>query len=341
MGSGKGWTAQETVAACKAYVSASEDPRNGNGRKKDVFANQVLDCYKRYMTKVKHNDPQVTFSDRTADAVMQRYRKARCEGLKFEGIVASIKAKKPTGDPSEEDIERASLAVYNGDARIGDMYTYISDRTVDPGPDFPFRDALWYLRNTNAWSLVVLSKQNKETAKRSIQQTEESIGEHAASDGGAEGQSPGNRSSSSSAVPTPTHPNPGNVNGKKERPVGAKRALEISKQVSALHRGAEGIEKLAEASYKRTKVAEDMLQVEKQQSMIALFSMPGTDPAVQQRFLQLSQLKALAALEKEVSPPESLQPTPVQNGIIHHNQTQTLSPSNNVPAGSISSILNG
>lgn len=138
MGSGKGWKSEETVAACKAYVSASEDPRNGNGKKKDVFANQVLEFYKCYIAEVKTKNTQVAYSDCIGEAVMQFYRKAHRECLKFGGIVESIIAKRPTVDPSEEDIGRVALAVYNGDARIGDMYTYIADGNVDPRPDFQF-----------------------------------------------------------------------------------------------------------------------------------------------------------------------------------------------------------
>lgn len=67
-----------------------------------------------------------------------------------------------------------------------------------------------------------------------------------------------------------------------------------------MHKGAEGIEKLAEASLKRTKIAEEMLQIDKQQSMIALFSMPGTESSVQRRFIELSQMKALENLEGEL-----------------------------------------
>lgn len=86
----------------------------------------------------------------------------------------------------------------------------------------------------------------------------------------------------------------------RRRPIGNKRSLEATKQYHALGKGADGITKLAEASNKRNKVAEEMLSVEKQQSLIALFSMPGTNPELRSRFIELSQLKAIASLEKEV-----------------------------------------
>lgn len=83
--------------------------------------------------------------------------------------------------------------------------------------------------------------------------------------------------------------------------MGAKRALELSKQVAAVNQRAEGAVKLTEATFKRTKRAAEMLLIDKQQSMIALFSMPGTNAALETRFVQLSQKKALASLEGEVA----------------------------------------
>lgn len=51
----------------------------------------------------------------------------------------------------------------------------------------------------------------------------------------------------------------------------------MSKQIAALHRGADGIEKLVEASLKRTKLAEEMLLIDQQRSIVALFFIPGTE----------------------------------------------------------------
>lgn len=81
------------------------------------------------------------------------------------------------------------------------------------------------------------------------------------------------------------------------RPTGTKRTVELSKQISALHKGTERIEKFSFAAYKRTKVAEEMVAVQKLQSMIAFFSMPGTDSNKLQKFITNSQERALASLK--------------------------------------------
>lgn len=161
MGTGKGWSTEETVSACIAYVSASEDPRSGNGKKRDLFVSQILAIYVKKMDDVRCKQPLVSYPERTGEAISQRYRKARCECIKFEGLILSVKAREPTGSPSEEDIERAALAVYNGEVNISNMYTYLRDSTVDVGVDFLFRDALIFLRETHTWHYVLLSRQRK------------------------------------------------------------------------------------------------------------------------------------------------------------------------------------
>lgn len=48
---------------------------------------------------------------RAENEITQRYRNRRCDGMKFERIVASTKENKPTGGPIEEHIDQMALAV--------------------------------------------------------------------------------------------------------------------------------------------------------------------------------------------------------------------------------------
>lgn len=72
----------------------------------------------------------------------------------------------------------------------------------------------------------------------------------------------------------------------------------MASHVSALHRGAEAKDKMPEASRKRTKLAEEGLSIDKQKSLISLFSMADTDLQLRRRFLRVSQFQALAELQK-------------------------------------------
>lgn len=89
--------------------------------------------------------------------------------------------------------------------------------------------------------------------------------------------------------------------GKKSIPIGSETSLEMSRQVSALKKGAEAVKSIDEASRKRCNIAKEMLSIDKYRSMIALFSRPGTDESMKARFVYLTQMRALANLEKYVA----------------------------------------
>lgn len=287
--------------ACTAYIAASEDPSRGNGKKKEVFIGQILDTFTKFCEEKIKNNPGLSFHQRTGEAILQRYKKARTECLKFEGIVYAIKQKKPTGSPSENDIERAALAVYNGDANISDMYTYFTDSTLDPGPGFPFQQTLYYLRKTNTWTLLLMSREAKQSAARSSfdGEIDASSGSLAENGGSAASQGAG-----SSNIPIPT--SAGKVKDDLERPVGSKRAADLAKKFNALNRGADGISKLSEASAARNRLSQELLEVEKQRALLekkkycmALFAVEGTDAQKRKKFIEMLQDEVLEEMERE------------------------------------------
>lgn len=59
--------------------------------------------------------------------------------------------------------------------------------------------------------------------------------------------------------------------------MGKKRSIGTARQFTAIEEGGKAIERMSEASRKRTKVAKDMLKVDRKKSMILLFSMPDAD----------------------------------------------------------------
>lgn len=229
MGAGKGWSQTETKTACRAYIVISEDPRRGSGRKKEAFVATVLDEYKRLIQQLQRDDglPHV---DRTGDAICQRFRKARSECLKYESILAQIRNRKPTGSPSDDDINRAALAIYNGESTIGHMYTFLRGRTVDAGSEFPSKDAIEFLRSTHTWNMLLESRRDslKSQLNASAIQHNETVR-----------SSDELESELTSPLPTPAH-QPTEVNAdqtnkeadlspiyreKEKRPVGKKKGL--------------------------------------------------------------------------------------------------------------------
>lgn len=259
MGSNRGWVSAETVAACRAFLSASQDPRRGTGKKKDLL---VKKCHKRYvelMNGIKSTNKDVNYPDRSGEAVIQRYKKAKAECIKFDSIVSQIKSRSPTGSPTDEDIDRAALAIYNEEATISQSYTYLSNRTQDVGDHFPFADALKLFRDTYAWEMCIESKASHQKYRATLLNDKAS----SASEDMDQRTVPSNKESSDYIAPESSdlmsiinQPNQTDVANipsadpnesnhveptkkseetpSKSRPIGNKRSLEMMKQCAAL-----------------------------------------------------------------------------------------------------------
>lgn len=72
-----------------------------------------------------------------------------------------MKQRNLTGAPTDSDFYLAALAVHIGEASIGNMFSYLQNVTLDPGPSFAFENALYYLRKTNTWAQLLILKQTK------------------------------------------------------------------------------------------------------------------------------------------------------------------------------------
>lgn len=255
MDRGKGWSQVETKCACRAYVVVSEDPRRGINKKKDVFVPAVLKEYQSIIAQAEQSD-EVKYVERTGVAVCQRFRKVRCECLKFESIINQIRKRQPTGSSTNDDVNRAALAIYNVEGTVGTMYTFLRGRTVDIGPEFSFMESLTFLRSTHTWNLLLLSQKvsavtNEARAVLSYHSTRS----HNADEYTISTSIPASQSINEerASVPSTQSTEKTTEEIKISIPVGKKRALEHYKQVAALHKGATAIERLAEASAKRTK----------------------------------------------------------------------------------------
>ena len=79
--------------------------------------------------------------------------------------------------------------------------------------------------------------------------------------------------------------------------VGVKKsqtARELAKRNVAIAHWSDGIHALAGASGKRNKIAEQLVEVERESPLLQLFSMEGIHPETRKRFLEVTQAKAIA-----------------------------------------------
>jgi hypothetical protein len=293
MGSGKGWTEIESLWACKAFIRASENPIVGNGQTAKDFALSIKrrwsDINSDSQESAKTSDLLPPFArTRTGDAILQHFRKVRNDCNKFFALTQQVKEMKPTGEPRAADFDRIATAPWN--AREDDkkasavkrsIYEYIGDElnVKNPGPKFKFMHVYKYLetcaQQTLTQSAVESASPDKPAStvafvaasdKSGVDDTD---GVPADEELGGAARVSGSRSASAGAVvvdgDTGDSASVAITTVQRASKNLQKRALTMQKEsrlADAIARGAAGIEKLAEASHKRTRLYNESLKLE-------------------------------------------------------------------------------
>ena len=164
------------------------------------------------------------------------------------------------------------------------MYTYFRDQTVDLGVSFPLIDCFISLLDNSMRDAGGLQNKKRSTSVA------------AASDNNSSAHSAGLRSGETTREEAVRPAASETSSLERRRPTGTKRAHQDKQHCVVLKSDADGISRPGEASLKRNKVAEELIAVEKQQSFVALFSMPSTNTSLCHRFIQISQLKEIYLL---------------------------------------------
>jgi len=107
MGSSLGWTDEDRVPLCRAYMEVSEDPVSSTGRSKDQLWAAVHEKWTDRMTKkgplrVKRN----------VSALEKQFKKIRKGVSSFTSHYLAVKNMQTTGNLTEEDIISGAVARY-------------------------------------------------------------------------------------------------------------------------------------------------------------------------------------------------------------------------------------
>jgi len=107
MGSSLGWTDEDRVPLCRAYLEVSEDPVTATGRSKDQLWAAVHEKWTDLMTKkgplrVKRN----------VSALEKQFKKIRKGVSSFTSHYLAVKNMQTTGNLTEEDIISGAVARY-------------------------------------------------------------------------------------------------------------------------------------------------------------------------------------------------------------------------------------
>lgn len=104
MGKGTEWSEGETLQLCRSWLQTSEHAVRGAGQKRATFASRL---YKHWHENKSAED----VNDRSALAVMGRWKKILPEMAKFEGILSKLKSKVRSGWTPEMYVS-AALKIY-------------------------------------------------------------------------------------------------------------------------------------------------------------------------------------------------------------------------------------
>lgn len=125
----------------KRHLTLSEEAL----RKSTHMIAECTKCTHRYFESLILNGEELSKDDRerSSSAVVQRFRFIKADCLKFENCVQLILALDVTGNPSDEDILRAEVALFNGSLHVTreartELYRYFGDNPASQGKLYTF-----------------------------------------------------------------------------------------------------------------------------------------------------------------------------------------------------------
>lgn len=142
MGWGNSCTPVEDLVACKAYISVSENARNGTSQRKATFEAQIEQRYHDLITQhYDQGDGLLPLEPRSGCSLRQQFKDIKAACLKMEANMKRIMAAM-TGNVMYSDCRRIFTATYNGQVSSAtEMYFYRSPNPVEPARPFLFPEA--------------------------------------------------------------------------------------------------------------------------------------------------------------------------------------------------------
>lgn len=154
-GKGLGWCSEELLALAKGVYIASTCPVKGSGMKSIVFATEIR---KRFLEDTSRPEDACTagrsggpldqrrWDGRSSDSCLKQWSKMKKECSAFHAAVKRVEALDLTGSPSENDLYRCAVGLYNlGGKVMSHLYDIIRNPDYVIGKAFPFPDVYRFL----------------------------------------------------------------------------------------------------------------------------------------------------------------------------------------------------
>ena len=278
-GRGKQYSNEENISASRAFIRASTNSVNGNDQKFHVFRASVE---KNWLLEAKLHrgdgvpaNPPGTWEHRTVSSVIQHYKERKKESQKFQGCILKVVAWGPTGGPSEPDILRMDIAVYNREPIGKGLYRCAGDNFKEPEPDFKFKHVYLWLKQQDLMKHIskgVQATSAARAARRSNAVLKPNVfltmgpefDAHEASPPVTSGSS---ANSQNTTPPQPAVPSDAQEDGAEssivQRPTGNKRQKTTNANAITKRKLADSMEKMAEVTEMQSEIAKEDLNTTK------------------------------------------------------------------------------
>jgi hypothetical protein len=142
------WQVEEDIAIVAAVTSLPGASVDGANMKVEDWARKVRDEFIRKATVLPK---ERTWSERPAAACTKRWALIYRSCLKFESCMGTVRAMELTGSPTDEELRRVGVGIYNGAVKPSHAYDVIRNPAYVVGDDFPFQDCHAWLKSQSDW----------------------------------------------------------------------------------------------------------------------------------------------------------------------------------------------
>jgi hypothetical protein len=142
------WQVEEDVAIVAAVVNLPGASVDGANMKADDWARKVRE---EFIRKSPVHPKERTWGDRPAAACTKRWALIYRACLKFESCMETVRAMELTGFPTDEELQRVAVGIYNGAVKPSHAYDVIRNPGYVVGDDFPFTYCHAWLKSHSDW----------------------------------------------------------------------------------------------------------------------------------------------------------------------------------------------
>jgi hypothetical protein len=142
------WKVDEDVAVVAAVINLPGASIDGANMKSEEWARKVRE---EFIRMAPAQPKERTWSDRPTAACIKRWALIYRSCLKFESCMGTARALELTGSPTDKELRRVAVGIYNGAMKPSHAYDVIRHLGYVVGDDFPFQDCHAWLKSHSDW----------------------------------------------------------------------------------------------------------------------------------------------------------------------------------------------